>query len=317
MRIVFTISVLLFCSLQLTGQQQFHNTQFMYNKLGYNPGYAGDRESPCISAILRTQWLGLDGAPQTQILSYEMPLMNQRVGVGAMIKRETVGISESITLDGIYSYRFRLGRGYLGAGIQASIRSFRLDFADERLVSTQPLMIDQSIPGTTQQKLLFNAGAGVYYSGERFYVGFSVPRLIQNNIDFGNSTLELSREVVHYYFMGGISIPMGDNTSLQPQILLKYVDNAPLDADLNLTFNILNKYMVGATYRLGGSTVVGFGESVDILLAAQISRGLMFGVSYDITLSDLKEYNNGSIEVLLRYCFNEPEGDEYINPRFF
>ena len=316
-RSILTLSLLCFFGLQLQGQQQFHYTQFMYNKLGYNPGYAGTKESPCLSAIVRTQWLGLDGAPQTQILTYEMPLLNQRVGVGAMLRRETVGISESITFDGVYAYRFRLGRGYLGTGLQASIRSFRLDFQDERLVSTQPLEIDESIPGTTQQKFLFNAGAGIYYSGEGYYVGFSIPRLIRNNIDFGNSTVEVSREVLHYYFMGGVSIPMGENTSLQPQILVKYVENAPLDADINLTFNILNKYMIGGTYRLGGSSVIGFGESVDVLLAAQISRGLMFGVSYDITLSDLKDYNTGSIEVLLRYCFNEPEGEEYINPRFF
>lgn len=317
MRSIITLAFLFCLSFQMSGQQQAQYTQFMYYKLGYNPGYAGASESPCISAIVRSQWLGLEGAPQTQILTYSMPLMNQRVGVGAILQRESVGISEAITFNGIYSYRFRLGRGYVGMGVQGSIRSFRMDFMDERLISTQPLQIDESIPMGAQQKFIFNAGAGLYYSGEQFYVGFSVPRLIDNNIDFGNSTLEVSREFRHFYFMGGVSIPLNDNTSLQPQVLIKYVDNAPLDADFNLTLNILNKYMIGGTYRLGGSSVTGFGESIDILLAAQISRNVLFGVSYDITLSEIKDYNTGSFEAVLRFCFNQSEGEEYINPRFF
>ncbi|MCB0706024.1 MAG: type IX secretion system membrane protein PorP/SprF [Saprospiraceae bacterium] len=317
MRSILTLTVFLFLCFQGSAQQQAQYTQFMYYKLGYNPGYAGSSESPCISAIVRSQWIGLEGAPQTQIVTYAMPLVNQRVGIGGILHRETVGITESITFNGIYSYRFRLGRGYVGLGLQGSIRSFRMDFMDDRLVSTQPLAIDQSIPGGTQQKFIFNAGAGVYYSGEQYYVGFSVPRIIDNNIDFGNSTLEVSRELRHFYFMGGVSIPLSDNTSLQPQILIKYVDNSPFDADFNVTLNIINKYMAGLTYRLGGSSTTGFGESLDIMLAAQISRNLLFGVSYDITLSDLKDYNTGSIEALLRFCINQAEGDEYINPRFF
>ncbi|MBR9921446.1 MAG: type IX secretion system membrane protein PorP/SprF [Bacteroidetes bacterium] len=317
MRSIFTLAIMLCLSFPLLGQQQAQYTQFMYYKLGYNPGYAGSNESPCLTGIHRSQWLGLEGAPQTQILSYSMPLMNQRVGVGANLQRESVGITENITFSGIYAYRFRLGRGYLSMGLQGSIRSLRMDFGDDRLIATQPITADPGIPAGMQQKFLFNAGAGVYYSGEQFYVGFSVPRIIDNNIDFGNTSIEVSREFRHYYFMGGVSIPLGDNTSLQPQILVKYVNNAPLDGDFNLTLNILNKYMIGTTYRLGGSSVTGFGESIDILLAAQIAKNLLLGVSYDITLSDLKDYNTGSIEIVLRYCFNQAEGNEFINPRFF
>ena len=258
-------------------QQEAHNTQFMYNKLSYNPGFAGSMEAPCITGIYRSQWLGLEGAPQTQILTFNTPLSNQRIGLGATLARHTVGISEVINLDAAYAYRFRLGRGYLGIGVAGSVRSLAVNFQDDRLVATQPIDLDPSIPGDQQQKFLLNFGAGAYYLGEKFYLGVSAPRLLQNNIDFADESAVLSREIQHFYMMAGLSIRLSDNMELQPQFLLKYVDNAPLDADANLSLSILEKYVVGVTYRLGGSTVSGFGESIDIILAGQISDNLLLG----------------------------------------
>jgi hypothetical protein len=40
-------------------------------------------------------------------------------------------------------------------------------------------------------------------------------------------------------------------------------------------------------------------------------------VAYDVGLSELKDYHNGSLEALLLYNFINPEGDEFVNTRFF
>ena len=300
----------------LFGQQEAHTTQFMYYKMGYNPGVAGSREAPCVSAIYRNQWLGIDGAPQMQILSFSMPLLNQRVGVGANLVRQSIGITELITFDGIYSYRFPLGRGYMGIGIQGSIRSLNINYQDSRLVGTQPIDIDPAVPDLSQRRFLFNFGTGVYYQGEKFYVGLSAPRLLPSNIDFGETEQKISREVQHVYLMGGFSIQAGENFRIQPQALIKFVPNAPIDADVNVSAIFSERYITGVTYRLGGSSS-GFGESVDILLAAQITKMLLLGFSYDITLSELRDFNTGSMEVLLRVCFGKSEGEDIVNPRFF
>lgn len=314
-----SLLICFFClfSFTLAAQQEGHNTQFMYNKLGLNPGFAGARESTCFTGLVRSQWLGLEGAPQTQALMANVPLLNQRVGLGLNVTRFTIGITNSLTSELSYAYRFRLGRGYMGLGLQGSIRSYRMNFSDPRLQSTQDMALDPSIPGSQQQKSLFNFGAGAYYEGERFYVGLSTPRLLRNNLDFGSPDIEVTREVQHYYLMGGMSIALGEQVSLQPQVLLKYVDGAPFDADVNLSLNFSNKYVVGATYRLGGNSETGYGESIDVLVAIQLSSKLLMGVSYDITLSDLKDFNTGSVELMLRYCLSNSEGEEYANPRFF
>ncbi len=300
----------------IQAQQQFQNTQFMYYKLGYNPAYAGSQESPCISAIYRQQWLGLDGAPASMALTFNMPMMNQRVGVGANLYRQTIGITSIYNLDMAYAYRTRMGHGMLGIGVMGSIRSMEQDF--QLTTATQPKFEDPSIPDGTVDKFLFNFGAGLYYNSESFYLGVSVPRLLENNIDFANADVFISREVQHVYLMGGLVIPLNQQLKLQPQALLKYVSKVPVDLDGNVNLIIQDRYIVGMTYRLGGNKISGTGESLDILLAAQLTNNLLFGVSYDYTLSDMKDYSTGSIEASVHYCIGKAgPGKDYVNPRFF
>lgn len=314
--IISTILLLITVLAVASAQQQPANTQFMYYKLGYNPGYAGSQESPCLTCIYRQQWVGLDGAPSMQVATFNMPLANQRVGVGANLYRHTIGITTIFNLDGAYAYRVRLGNGMLGMGLQGSIRSMEHDFS--KTVATQPKAEDPGIPGNLQDKLLFNFGAGLFYSSEKYYFGLSVPRLLQNNIDFTSSDIVISREIQHVYMMGGIVVPLGDQVKFNPQALIKYVSKAPVSFDANLSFFIQNRYYTGLTYRLGGSKGDNLGESLDLLVAVQLTNQVMFGVSYDFTLSEIKNYASGSIEASLHFCFGKSDSEkEYINPRFF
>ena len=308
--IIFSMTILL-----AFGQQDRQNTQFMQYKLGYNPGYAGSSESTCISCLHRSQWLGLDGAPEFTALSVNVPLFNQKVGAGMNLERYKIGLFESYTLDAVYSYRVRMGQGSLGLGLQASVRSTEANY--QQATAVENITADQSIPLGQQDKFLANFGAGLYYSSPRFYVGVSIPRFLKNNIDFADENQVISREVNHFYLMGGIIFDLSDKVQLQPQALVKYVPNAPVDADANLNLIILNKYIFGVTYRLGGNKESSAGESLDILLAAQLTKHILFSMSYDLTLSELKDYNSGSIEASLHYCFGKSEGEEYVNPRFF
>ncbi|MEM1321804.1 MAG: type IX secretion system membrane protein PorP/SprF [Bacteroidota bacterium] len=306
----------------LTGrsQQEALHTQFIFNKIGFNPAAAGSSEAACLTAIYRQQWIGLEGAPESQVLSFHAPLLNKRIGLGLQMQRSTVGISENFTANGMYSYRLRLGKGALGIGIQASVRYWGMDYNDPRLQATQDLSTDGGLPVGQQQRYLPNFGTGVYYHTNRFFIGFSVPRMVNNSIDFNDLSGVLSRERRHLYFMTGLSLRLNQYTELLPQLLLRYANHTPLSADFNLSLQIAERYTIGTTYRhsyhRGDRSVLG-SESIDLLLSAQLTNELLFGFSYDITLSELKDYSNGSIEGILRYCFGKPEGQDVINPRYF
>lgn len=304
-------------------QQEAHYTQFMYNKLALNPAYAGSLEAICATGIVRSQWLGLEGAPKSQVFNIDAALYDNRVGVGLNVARSSIGISTNYNADFSYAYRVPLGKGKIGVGLQGSVRSFNANYNDERLIATQGMNLDSSIPTGMQNKLTPNFGAGVYYKEDKLYVGFSIPRLLENNIDFSEDATIISESVRHFYLMGGYVFDVNDKVQLQPQALVKYAENTPLDLDLNLSAIFLNKYMLGATYRIGGSSVGLPAESIDILFSTQINEHLLFGIAYDVTVSEIRDYSSGSIEAMVRYCFRrqkseeeEVEGD-YLNPRFF
>lgn len=312
------ILTLFFLSLLLAafGQQEEQFTQFMYYKSGYNPASVGSNDAPCFSLIARNQWIGFEGAPQAQLISFNMPVFNKRVGIGANIIRQTIGITEKYSAETLYAYRIPLGRGILGIGLQASVRFIRMNFSQAE--SIQPSTQDDAIPGDIQSKYVPNFGAGLYYSNQRYYVGISAPRLLENNIDLADSDATISKEVRHIYAMGGILIDLGDHVQMQPQVLLKYVTGAPFDGDANLNFIFAEKFTTGISYRLGGSKRTGIGESVSVVLGMQLSESILFGLSYDLTLSELKNYNSGTVEGVFRYCIGgRSQGNEYVSPRFF
>ncbi len=315
MRKTITLFLLGF-SVVAWGQQEEQFTQFMYYKMGFNPGYAGSNEAPCISILARNQWLGIEGAPETQLLTFNMPLFNQRVGIGATVSRHTIGLTQRVTAEAVYAYRIRVGRGTLGLGLQGSIRLIRSNFNDAE--STEPRENDVAIPVGIQSKYVPNFGAGIYYGSKRFFFGISAPRFLQNNIDLADGDGVLSKEVTHLYVMGGTLLDLSETVQLQPQLLLKYVKGAPFDGDVNFNFIFSEKFTTGLSYRLGGSKESGIGESVSLVFGVQINDDILFGVSYDYTLSKLRDHNSGSIEAMLRYCIGgRSKGDEFVNPRFF
>jgi hypothetical protein len=117
--------------------------------------------------------------------------------------------------------------------------------------------------------------------------------------------------------MGGASVPLGNDWKLLPQVLFKRVEKAPLDIDLALLAQFEDRISLGVNYRYGGDSD-GPGESIDILTGIHISSSLMIGLSYDFSLSDIREYQDGSIELFVGYTLvPKQDPDKIINPRFF
>jgi type IX secretion system PorP/SprF family membrane protein len=301
-------------SISLSAQQESMQTQFMYNKLAFNPGYAGSFIAPTISVINRNQWVGVEGAPNTQALSYSQPFLSNRLGVGLNLVRNTITINRGITAELSYAYQLPVFHGYLGMGIQASMRHLRQNWQDERVITSQPRDLDNAIPANAESKLVANFGFGLFYdSKEGWYAGISSPRLVRNNIGLGENQGTLTKEVRHINAMAGIDFWAGEGVKLTPQILFRYAKNAPPDLDVNLSAAFQSKFMTGLTYRTGGDAK-NLGESIDVLAGIQATKNLFIMLSYDIGLTRLKQFSNGSIEATARWWINPPEGTEVDDP---
>jgi len=315
LQIAFCLLFLTLICTQVNAQQEHQYTQWMYNKLVINPAYAGSKEAPSLTALYRNQWMGFDGSPQSRLISFHMPFSNQRVGLGGAISNYTIGITSSWYASLAYSYAVPLNRTTaLRFGIHGLIRNFRVDFSDPTVI-----VRDQDDPsfanGAAESKFLGNFGLGAYIQTEQFYFGASVPRFYPNEIGFNEFTnLQVAEELPHVYIMMGTVFKAGSNILIKPNLLVKYVRNAPFDMDLNVNTTFNSVFTLGATYRLGGDEG-GPGESIDVLAMYQFNS-LGFGLSYDIGLSNLAEHHNGSIEAVITYDFLK-ERNDMANPRYF
>lgn len=295
-------------------QQEAQYTQFMYNKLSLNPAYAGNAGFPCISCLHRTQWVGFEGAPSSQVINFHMPAFSNRVGLGGSIANDNIGPTNSVTAAIMYAYRIQLDKGKLMVGVRTSFRSYRIKWTE--LEATQGN--DEDIPTQNTNKLLPNFGMGLYYDREKFYVGISSPNVLNNDLSYSvSSNNNLGRERRHFYLMTGFIFNINDHVRFKPAALIKYVTAAPMDFDLNGTLIFMDKLWTGVSYRLGGDSYSRLGESLDLLVQYQVSPAIRLGAAYDFTLSKIKNHSSGAVEVQLEYCFRSKHDRRIANPRFF
>jgi len=297
----------------LFAQQDAQYTQFMFNKLSLNPGYAVSTDYACVSCLHRSQWVGLEGAPTSQSFNVRIPIYERRIGFGLSINHDNIGPTDSWSVSGIYAYRFPMGKADLGIGLQGTIRSYRIDWNDTDAIHTG----DGAIPMQDSQKILPNFGAGLYLSSDKFYVGLSVPHLLNGDLSFFDgiaSVSDFGEEQMHAFLMAGTVLKVSNNINFKPAMIMKYTKDTPFDMDIHGSFIFYDKIWTGLTYRLGGLHD-SIGESLDLVVQFQLSPAIRLGLAYDFTLSKVRMANTGTYEIMLDYCFGNKQ--RLTNPRFF
>jgi len=301
---------------QLVAQQDVQYTQFMHNKTAINPGYAGSTGVPCMNALYRNQWMGFDGAPVSQSLTFQMPMFKERVGIGMALVHDRLGPSESFKANMMYAYHVDLGSAKLGMGIQASIQNYRIRWEETEATHGGDLIIPEN---ASSSKFVPNFGAGLYLHSEKYYVGLSIPHLLTSELSFVEKQFRvegINRAEVHAFLMAGMIFKVNNFMRIKPAGLLKYVKNSPLDFDLHTSLILYDQFWIGATYRAGGDLLSNAGESIDAILQLQINDAIRIGFAYDFTLTEIRDYTSGSFELLMDYCFHY-KGKRMTNPRFF
>lgn len=323
---------LFFISNNIHAQQDAMFTKYMFNSLNFNPGYAGSKEYLSMVALYRDQWLGLEGAPTTQTLSIHTPFKD-RVGFGLNISNDKIGVTGSTVGSLSYAYRIPFGKGKVSLGMQASFMNYRTDFGE--LSYKDPRSNDLSFRDDVNLWAP-NFGAGVYYYSDKFYVGFSVPHLIKTDLnDASESNTRWAQLYRHYYFTTGMAIPIrGESLVFKPSLLVKSVGlfgdfissssnqkpiGAPTEFDIDLSFLFYQSLWVGASFRSSFEALIGKTstvDSADLWAMFYLNKGVRVGLAYDFTLTELRNYNKGSFEIMLGYDFYFQK-NRIVTPRYF
>lgn len=310
----FTSTILFLTALSVFAQQEPHFAFYTFNQQFYNPAFVGSRNTGSFTALHRNQWLGFEGAPMTQILSFQTPIMKSRAGVGGSISRFQAGLFYDWFGSAAYSYKVKLTQYLdLRIGLQATLEYVAFEFGSREVVTvtqTDPALSE----GEFSSKYVANVGAGMYLTyKDLFYIGSSSPQLYPNQIGFDPTTLKTAEAFPHRYFNAGATLPLNDKLELMPNFMIKWVDQAPLDADINISLRYLKRVMGGLNYRVGGNKN---GDSVGLLFYFQANQKIGAGLAYEFTISDIKNYESGTLEVVVRYDLRDEKAD-LENPRFF
>jgi type IX secretion system PorP/SprF family membrane protein len=300
------ITVLLLAALRSLGQQDPMFTQYMNNPVLINPAYAGSQGNLNFNGIFRKQWVGFDWQPTTTSLSVTSPFLNYKVGVGATFIYDELGPLSQTGMYLDYAYHLDINNNSrLSLGIKAGFNYYQKDlrglttYEYDTWVSTSPV--------TT--KFLLNTGVGAYYYAEKYYAGFSIPKLFRNSLSDNENTYEiLGKEERHIFLTGGAVFDISTILKIKPTFMLRMVNGSPYSAELSGTLIMLDKFWFGLTYR--------YGDAFAAHARYELRDGLQIGYSYDLTNSRLKNYNNGTHEIFFSYTIKQT-GRRILSPRYF
>ena len=291
--------------LEVTAQQDPHYTQYMYNMNVINPAYAGSKENLSFGLLYRKQWIEIEDAPTTFSFSGSAPV-GKNVGLGLSIISDKIGPVEENNVYGDFSYTLNLGgERRLAFGLKAGV-TFQKIGLRSLIQPTLPNPSDGAFQEDTNNTK-FNIGTGLFYYTNKYYVALSIPNMLKSaHLDYNG--VKYGTEIQHYFLTGGYVFDLNPNLKFKPFAMVKSAFNAPTSFDISTNFLYLEKFEMGATYRLQDS----FGAMVNYA----VSPSLRIGYAYDHIVSDLKVTTPSSHEIILLFDLNFPKKVSQ-SPRFF
>lgn len=278
-------------------QQDPEYSQFMFNKLAFNPGYAGSNGVICATAASRQQWIGFQGAPSTTVFHADAAVKPFGVssGVGLSLLNDQAGFEKNLSITGTYAYQKDLGFGKLGIGLSIGMLNKALDPKWEIPTSDfhTPASGDPLIPENKESFIALDLGFGLYYRTEDFYVGISSTHINQPVMKYSKGNPFVAR---HYYILAGYNFQLSNPAfEILPSVFINSDGRASqITLNVNMLYN--KKIWGGVSYRAGDAFIG--------IIGMELFNEVKVGYSYDFVTSDLRRNTGGTHELMIKYCFN-------------
>lgn len=289
--------VFIFCgfilAFDLAAQQRPVNSLYMFDQLVINPAYAGTHVQLSATGIYRNQWVNLPGAPKTFSGTIHSGFLRNKVGLGLMITNDVIGVHEDTYVYASYSYKLKMPVGTLAMGLQAGFNYIKSDYT-----LTNPKSFDTNY-FSAGDGFNPNFGAGLFYTNRDFYFGFSVPYLLNKKLltDF-EGTLSEAKKTRNFFMTAGNTFDATPDLKIIPSVLIRAQQGSPLSFDISGNFVLKESVGLGMTYRLT--------EGFIYMFELKINENFHVGYAYDMTVSALNNFSNGSHEFLLNYRIKIP-----------
>ena len=294
---LLTISILL--AFTFASAQQFPLfTNYVLNDFGFNPAIAGSTDYLDLRMTYRTQWIGIEDAPQTQILSAQSALRLLPIGIGGYVYNDVAGQIKRTGVSGAISYGINLGNGKLNLGLSGGFFNFRLN--ENHLVETA---IDPILGNAITGRWTPELSLGLFYQSQNgVFFGISAPQIFKQKINFHTEQSDFTTNIIpHYYAMAGYRLNVNEQISLEPSVLLKVTTAVPLQIDASLKAIFKQRLWVAGSYRSQ--------DAASIMIGYDIHEKMGLAYAYDFTLSGLQEGSKGSHEFSLIFRLGKKDSD--------
>jgi type IX secretion system PorP/SprF family membrane protein len=279
------IVIVLLTALQSYAQQDPLYTQYYNNFSLINPAYSGSHGVFTATANVRSQWAGEAGGPETQTFSIHGPA-GKNVGLGLSIVNDKVYVLNETHVFADFSYSIETSEkatvafGLKAGGSFLNVDLISLGIENDALFSEN---LNEFNP---------NIGAGAFYYTDKFYASISTVNILKNKHYDNSSTVvsSASKEMI-FYISSGYVFEIADAFKLKPSVMMRAVNGSPLSTDISASILWNDRLEFGLSHRLD--------ESISGLFQIRLSDNFKIGYTYDATISNLSNYNNGAHEFSL------------------
>lgn len=321
MKKLFGILLLLTASAGVEAQYLPNSAQaFQFMPL-YNPAFSGIEHYNDLTFGYRYQWAGFgEFSPKFINLSYHsrvvqpldlaynalrlshpsairpenLPRSKRMIhGAGGNLFHSEVGVLKSIGGSLDYAVHYPVGGGSrLSLGLSVLIENRKLDVS-EVSVRDPDQFYDHLLGSSTAQTDL-NVRTGLLLYGERYYFGVTYLPLLYTVLEAAELTM--TQPFYRGTLQAGVSLPLNADVTLKPSVLaLVQMDNV-VTLDYHVKAYFKENIWLGLTYRDIQSGMALIGWNFDEKLSASYS--------YEMSLGEFKQFNDGSHELVLALRLN-------------
>jgi type IX secretion system PorP/SprF family membrane protein len=304
----------------LNAQQTPRLSQYTFAPGLYNPAAAGTSERLTVGGAFRGQWMGIDGAPSTQVLFLDKA--RDRVGLGLFLRNDVAGTLGISDLSAAYSYKIPLNAAtVLRGGLSVSMANWRNDFSKLRLDD-----LDDPQFLVNVNRWLPNFGAGVQIEHTRGQLGFGMPQLFEYNLNDGVDAVAARTFRPCFVQASGNLYLNNKQLRLQPQVVLASATlfngarkaprnniGAPNALDLGITATIEEQWKGGIQWRTALERRLSSDHALGIMAGWTGAQGFSISGVYEIPLNAIRRVTDASFEIMLTYAI-APRPQKTISP---
>lgn len=266
---IITAAGMLLISAWVQAQQPLETKQFFDNIGLLNQAWYPSDHSPSLNSQVRKKWVGIDDAPSTYTLNGHMPFMNIGAATGLQLSFDRFGPEKVMNLSTFFAKSVRLSESgeYLSAAINVGISRYEARYSYLDVLDPVFRNDVMETTGTIGVSLMF-------YIPDRFFAGFSVPRLSLQELGVANRAQDHSFSTPYYLMMGYLG-QLNDVLMIRPMAMTTSMKGLQTAIDFSTTLYMAETLGLGLSY--GTSKELGAHLSVYATPQLRLGYGYQFG----------------------------------------